>query len=81
MRSLVGRGRFETCPYRASPPWSFCHVVALVTLRGAFSLLRVPGHTPAFLCRSLGIRVPFRAAKGDGAPPLWNPVLAGITVC
>ncbi len=25
-----------------------------------------PGHTPAFLCRSLGLRVPFRWAKGDG---------------
>ncbi len=33
-------------------------VIALPPLR--------PGHTPVFMCRSLGLRVPFRWAKGDG---------------
>ncbi len=53
------------------PPSSFCHAVAVVTFRGTFPPRSggnpaAPGHTPAFLCRSLGLRVPFRPAKGDG---------------
>ncbi len=46
-----------------APPLSFGHFP-----RGAGETLPPvrPGHTPAFMCRSLGLRVPFRGAKGDG---------------
>ena len=42
----------------------------MVSRSGGNPAARPPGHTPAFLCRSLGIRVPFRPAKGDGGDGL-----------
>ena len=61
---LVGRSRFETCPYgfevqarmsSAAHPWSFGYFLGERWKRAR------PGHTPAFA----SLRVPFRFTKGD----------------
>ncbi len=59
----IQRGGRQRCG--VAPPLSFGHFprAAGETRPGT-----APGHTPAFLCRSLGLRVPFRGAKGDSAP-------------